>query len=399
MVMHCIVAGSYERVLFGFELRKKQGRNDNTTTDSERNDSNSGNNEKEDQMTNEHSTEAAILTHELHPKFLLAAHDGCIKVLASSSSSSNKDEILEPCYVVSGSTDESLKLFDIGKNLELGSLSRHRGPISCLSFHSNSHLISASEDGSIIIWDSNNWEPLYELSGHKTGIVSIAIHPSGKLMLSLAKDRTLKMWNLIKGKCAFTQRLEREGDIVIWSPSASWYAISGGNTIDIFQALNAEKKVSFQHSHRILAAIFLKEDVIAAGGEDRNITLWNLSTSNREKILKGHKNRIKGLAIVPNEENKLDRATPTSESSSRTFFPLLVSISSDGFIKVWNPNLVHENSKDDEGLVAQISTSARLTCLTVASIATGLPSTIKERKEEKPSSEIVSNSLKSEKMI
>lgn len=38
------------------------------------------------------------------------------------------------------------------------------------------------------------------LSGHKEAITSISIHPSGKLALSVSKDNTLKLWNLVQGK-------------------------------------------------------------------------------------------------------------------------------------------------------------------------------------------------------
>lgn len=53
----------------------------------------------------------------------------------------------------------------------------------------------------------------------------LAVHPSGKLALSVGHDRTLRIWNLMAGRCAFiTQRptgtaqgertmAKKEGDI------------------------------------------------------------------------------------------------------------------------------------------------------------------------------------------
>lgn len=37
------------------------------------------------------------------------------------------------------------------------------------------------------------------LSGHKEPITSVSIHPSGKLALSVSKDNTMKLWNLVQG--------------------------------------------------------------------------------------------------------------------------------------------------------------------------------------------------------
>jgi WD40 repeat protein len=35
--------------------------------------------------------------------------------------------------------------------------------------------------------------------GHKGPIHDIAVHPSGKLALSVSKDNTMKLWNLVHG--------------------------------------------------------------------------------------------------------------------------------------------------------------------------------------------------------
>jgi protein MAK11 len=40
---------------------------------------------------------------------------------------------------------------------------------------------------------------VHVLSGHKEAITSISIHPSGKLALSVSKDNTMKLWNLVQG--------------------------------------------------------------------------------------------------------------------------------------------------------------------------------------------------------
>jgi protein MAK11 len=43
-------------------------------------------------------------------------------------------------------------------------------------------------------------------SGHKGRVNSVAVHPSGKVALSVGKDRTLRMWDLMRGKgCASTK--------------------------------------------------------------------------------------------------------------------------------------------------------------------------------------------------
>ena len=44
------------------------------------------------------------------------------------------------------------------------------------------------------------------MKGHKARVNAVAVHPSGKLALSVGKDRTLRMWDLMRGTgCASTK--------------------------------------------------------------------------------------------------------------------------------------------------------------------------------------------------
>jgi WD40 repeat protein len=40
-------------------------------------------------------------------------------------------------------------------------------------------------------------------------INSLSVHPSGRLLLSVGKDKTLRTWNLIKGRSAFITNLKQ----------------------------------------------------------------------------------------------------------------------------------------------------------------------------------------------
>lgn len=40
-------------------------------------------------------------------------------------------------------------------------------------------------------------------------VTCLAVHPSGKMALSVGKDHTLRTWNLVKGRPAYTTNLYR----------------------------------------------------------------------------------------------------------------------------------------------------------------------------------------------
>jgi protein MAK11 len=109
------------------------------------------------------------------------------------------------------------RLYNLKEKKELGELFRHGGSISTLFFYRNSHLLSGSHDGIISLWRTNDWECLHDLKffyyyffvgisfnfifrGHKGKVNQLAVHPSGRLALSVSDDKTMRTWNLLTGK-------------------------------------------------------------------------------------------------------------------------------------------------------------------------------------------------------
>lgn len=82
-----------------------------------------------------------------------------------------------------------------------------QGSITHLVFPSRSHLLSASEDGTLCLFRARDWAVLRILKGHKGRVNSMAVHPSGKVALSVGKDRALRMWDLMRGKGVASTKL------------------------------------------------------------------------------------------------------------------------------------------------------------------------------------------------
>jgi len=65
---------------------------------------------------------------------------------------------------------------------------------------------------------------------------SVAIHPSGKLALSVGKDKTLRLWNLLKGRIGFTSNTQKPGDIVRWNSAGTKYGYLADTIVKIFDS-------------------------------------------------------------------------------------------------------------------------------------------------------------------
>lgn len=163
------------------------------------------------------------MTLRLSPIFIFPAHIGCIKSLA-----------IGGHFLASGSTDEKIQLYDLKRRKELGALLQHQGTITALTFHTKTHMLSGSDDGKICVWRTKDWECLKIMKGHQASVHSIAIHPSGKIALSVSVDHSVRLWNLLLGKQASMTRLQGEGLKVAWNPSGTGYSIMFDQEVGIY---------------------------------------------------------------------------------------------------------------------------------------------------------------------
>ena len=70
-----------------------------------------------------------------------------------------------------------------------------------MKFYDKRHLVTGSEDNMIcIVKATGSWNVEKTLAKHQGAVTDLAVHPSGKMMLSIGEDNKLITWNLIKGR-------------------------------------------------------------------------------------------------------------------------------------------------------------------------------------------------------
>eukprot|EP00606_Chrysophyceae_sp_TOSAG23-5_P000904 GSChrysophyteH2.ASY1.ANO1.329.1 assembled CDS len=174
-------------------------------------------------------------------------------------------------YMVCGGMDEHIRVFNVAENRSLGELSGHTGAVTCLQFVGDKFIVSGSEDYSLCIWRVQDWSCLHILGGHKAAINGISVHPTGKLALSVSKDNTLKVWNLVQGRCAFTRRLHGPADKVHWNSAGSAYLLVVGRELQVYNASDNACTATVKFNSRVNQARFV--DAGTAGGADGAIAL------------------------------------------------------------------------------------------------------------------------------
>ena len=143
-------------------------------------------------------------------------------------------------------------------------MTSRRGSITYLHFPSRSHLLSASEDGTLCLFHARDWEVLRVFKGHKGRVNSVAVHPSGKVALTVGQDRTLRMWDMMRGKGSASTKLGKgayladlmihltddvlEGEVVRWSLKGTFFVVQCHSTVEIFSTVG-HPTTSFTVAH------------------------------------------------------------------------------------------------------------------------------------------------------
>lgn len=219
------------------------------------------------------------------------------------------------------------------------------------------HLLAGCTDGTISVWRAGGgWECMRTLRGHRGEISSIAVHPSGCLALTTARDGTLKLWDLVKGRVTFSTKVENEADNVAFSPSGTMYALQAGSLVVVRPVSSASSGgegeeggskggevgdvVKLQHTRRVMCLRFGDggDGVVITGAEDGALRVWDAAAGKELlHIPRAHSTRIKAMTVpyaAETSENKVPKGKNAGLLAQVPIF--LATASSDGAIKMWS---------------------------------------------------------------
>lgn len=372
-----IVAGSYERLLYGLEASVAPSSSD--------------------------ASSSTAFDVTLKPIFTFPAHISSIRTVATAGSDSK--------WLATGGTDEIVKVWDLRKRREVGQLTGHEGTITSLTFASRTYLLTTSADSNINLYRTRDWALLRTLKGHIGRINSAAPHPTGRLALSVGSDRTIRMWDLMRGQAAASTRIGIEADLVRWDTTGKRFVVLAYRQAMIF-GTDMSKLAEVEEKKRIGDVCFFRvkdgegreRELFFAGLEDGIVKVFDLDASVVEESkdakvaeeddedsddeededltplvevgrLGGHKNRVRSVAVLP---VLIPRGGQNATSC------VAITISSDGLIRTFDLSTIISSLSSTPRTRSEYASSivsiesnahfdtkgTRLTCLT----AVGIPS-------------------------
>jgi WD40 repeat protein len=222
----------------------------------------------------------------------LEGHSGLFAAITSLALSSK--------WLASGSEDKTIRLWDLATGLTTYILSRHQGFVEAVAFQPNSAniLASGSRDKTIKIWDLN--QILFNLNGHTQAVNTVAFSPDGLQLASGSSDRTVKLWEVATGQLLATLVGHKlKVTTVAFSVSGILASGSADGTICIWQDGNMQHQLTGHLGAVTTIAFSPNGQLLASGGEDRSIRLWNTQTWICQQVLAGHPWQVSALAFTP----------------------------------------------------------------------------------------------------
>ncbi|KAK3935342.1 F-box/WD repeat-containing protein 1A [Diplogelasinospora grovesii] len=257
-----------------------------------------------------------------HPDFPEEGHGECIYSLQYNAQ-----------YLVSGSRDRTLKVWDMETRRLIRTLAKHRGSVLCLQFDSDPEediIVSGSSDSDVIIWKFSTGQEIQTLRhAHRESVLNVKFDK--RILVTCSKDKTIKIFNrkpLHHGDHGF-----KEVDPV---PKTVNYGYSLPMTPDDLPQTPPWTLIACLEGHgaAVNAVQIHGREVVSASG-DRHIKVWDWPSEVCIRTIVGH---TKGIACVQydgrrivsgssdNEVKVFDRETGLEVASLRSHSNLVRTV-------------------------------------------------------------------------
>ncbi|HPZ08316.1 MAG TPA: protein kinase [Candidatus Eremiobacteraeota bacterium] len=275
--------------------------------------------------------------------------------------------------LASGNSDNTIKLWDFKNRALIAVLEKHKEIVSAISCSSDGkYLASGSWDEMVHIWDIDKGKIKITLDINSGLIGSVAFSPDGKYLATGGSDKNVNLWNAETGELEDTfEAPDWSVEAIAFTPDSEWLASGGSsNTISLWDLIEDEELATLEgHKDSILCLSFAPcGTILVSGSKDNTVKLWSI----REKGLltrsiitelvhsfEGHTGSVlsvcfnydgsliasggkdnmiklwdvKSCKLLFNLTGHTSPVTSLCFSSDGTF---VISGSKDGTIKIWN---------------------------------------------------------------
>jgi WD40 repeat protein len=206
--------------------------------------------------------------------------------------------------VLTGSGDNTAKLWDLATGRELRTFEGHTGQVTAVAFSPDGkQVLTGSRDKTARLWDATTGRESLLFQGHAGWLSSVAFSPDGKRVLTGGADRTARLWDAATAKEALrllghTSQVTsvafspdgRRAATGSWDNTARVWDAAGGNVLHVLRGhVNYVTSVTFSPDGKQLLT----------GCVDGAVRFWDVGSGRALRGSRVNDNGITSLAISP----------------------------------------------------------------------------------------------------
>ncbi|XRB14264.1 EF-hand domain-containing protein [Pseudoscourfieldia marina] len=224
--------------------------------------------------------------------------------------------------IVSASEDGTVRVWDATTGACLSVLEGHSDAVKSASYSSDgTRIVSASRDNTVRVWDATTGACISVLEGHSGDVFSASYSADGTRIVSASADKSVRVWDAMTGACISVMK-GHFGYVYSASYSADGTRIvstSEDKTVRVWDAKSgACLSVLEGHSGRVYSASYSADGTrIVSASQDETVRVWDATTGACISVLEGHSNKVNSASY--------------SADGTR-----IVSASHDGTVRVWD---------------------------------------------------------------
>ncbi|MGH0116990.1 UNVERIFIED_CONTAM: hypothetical protein FKN15_024935 [Acipenser sinensis] len=226
---------------------------------------------------------------------------------------------MKQSFVVSGSQDCTIKVWDLPESLETRGGSPevlharvtekgHDKDINSIAISPNDKLLATgSQDRTAKLWSSADLSLLGTFEGHDASVLKVIFVSRGTQLLTSGSDGLLKLWTIKTNECVKTVDAHEDK---IWG-------LHGNKKDDLVVTGSADSCITLWktfegHDASVLKVIFVSRGTqLLTSGSDGLLKLWTIKTNECVKTVDAHEDKIWGL-----HGNKKDDLVVTGSADS-----------------------------------------------------------------------------------